>query len=329
MFSGLLCHPQSGEGMASLSASSNGNGKFGSDILKLFIPNGTDLTFPIDVLSAPSSNKPNVNLVQSIFSYSYGSELFFFNYAKPSSPKSGVRLNSWMSCCDLRGLTNLEILRWQDAFSKSPVTSQFLSPTTMTTSATCNASEPADKTNTPVVLVHPVSSVAVKAVVLNTMTPSSSTVGLLNHNQMASPNVMSASPSFALLTPAAMHVADKVEVRLGVTNIFYPGVISEVHNMGEDELLYDVNFDDGDVEMKCHRLKIRAPGEKQSKVLVLSQKVDARCVGSDGDVFPGMVIGIDADEVDVYEIKFFDESKSPEKMHRKYMFALHQRPPQK
>jgi hypothetical protein len=106
-----------------------------------------------------------------------------------------------------------------------------------------------------------------------------------------------------------------------------------------------VLFDDGDSEKACYRRKLRCAGEKQSRLCLVGDEVDAKCSALEDQIVPGVVVS--AKGADTYDVKFklshirnscsklrnlepeckLDGDSFTETMARNFMFARYQIPP--
>ncbi|CAM9409837.1 unnamed protein product, partial [Scytosiphon promiscuus] len=81
--------------------------------------------------------------------------------------------------------------------------------------------------------------------------------------------------------PGGLNIGDRVEARFGGKSEWFPGVVTGIH-CGVDEdrrstLPYiTVDYDDGDVEERVPRVRVRQPGQKQPRFLNEGDEVDVK-----------------------------------------------------
>jgi hypothetical protein len=137
-----------------------------------------------------------------------------------------------------------------------------------------------------------------------------------------SPSVASMTASYPRLGDSALAIAvgTNVEARFGGLSSFYPAVIDKVHPDGTVSLTYA----DGDAEDSVPRIRIRLPGQKQAKVLVVGSPVEAKVPGRGKRFLPGRVRAVS--DNGCYDIDF-DDGDQVAGVARSSIFAMHQWPP--
>jgi len=125
-----------------------------------------------------------------------------------------------------------------------------------------------------------------------------------------------------------LDIGGHVECRIGSTPKYVPATIT--HKSADattGRILYAVRYEDGELDEKVTRLRLKLPGQKQPRYLMVDQEVDAACSASSGEeVRSGIVTAKDPDADDFYTIRFEDGTMQRSVPRRK-IFAQWRDPP--
>jgi hypothetical protein len=94
-------------------------------------------------------------------------------------------------------------------------------------------------------------------------------------------------------TSASFQVGDSVEGRYKGSPNWYPARITAVH-AGPAYALYDLLYEDGDREDRVKDLRVKKPGMKQKKDLLVGARIEARFKGGQ-QLFDGVVSAVNGD----------------------------------
>jgi hypothetical protein len=114
----------------------------------------------------------------------------------------------------------------------------------------------------------------------------------------------------------ALQVGDRIECRHGGGPKFFPG---SVQAASADGATFDVLYDDGDVEAKVPRYRIKRDGEKEPRDLRAGAPVDVRH-GGGKTLFPATIGAIADAAANTYDVVYDDGDKET-KVPRKFIMA--------
>jgi small ubiquitin-related modifier len=114
----------------------------------------------------------------------------------------------------------------------------------------------------------------------------------------------------------ALQVGDRIECRHGGGPKFFPG---SVQAASADGATFDVLYDDGDVEAKAPRYRIKRDGEKEPRDLRAGVPVDVRH-GGGKTLFPAKIGAVADAAANTYDVVYDDGDKET-KVPRKFIMA--------